>query len=84
MLHQSKQSKSAAVLLHAAISHAPEEVAHHIALGNVYVSLADYNRSVACYDNVLKLQPDMDIVVLNRHTILCHKKLNAGLKDLHE
>lgn len=72
------------MLLHDAITHAPEEVAHHIALGNVYVSLSDYNRSLTCYDNVLKLQPNMEIVVVSRHAVLCHNKLNAGLKDLHE
>lgn len=84
ILHQSRNSEEAAILLHAAIDHDPFQASNYLALGNVYAVLANYNRSIHCYDNYLKLQPGFEDVVNAKHAILCHKKLERGLLQLHE
>lgn len=84
ILHQSKHSKEAAILLHAAIDHDPYQAVNYLALGNVYAVLANYNRSINCFDNFLKLQPGLEDAINAKHAILCHKKLENGLLQLHE
>nr|XP_022913333.1 tetratricopeptide repeat protein 17 [Onthophagus taurus] len=84
IFHITKHSKEAALILHAAIDHAPYEPMNYLALGHVYTMLADYNRSVLCYDNVLKLKPDYQDVITVRHATLCRQKLENGLMSLHE
>jgi hypothetical protein len=41
-------------------------------------------RSVACYDNAVRLKPGLDQVTQTKHSVLCHRKLEKGLLDLHE
>lgn len=84
IFHQSRLSKDAAILLHAAIDHNPYQAKSYLALGNVYAVLADYNNSVNCYDNFLKLQPGIEDVITAKYATLCHKKLESGLLKLHE
>lgn len=84
MFHQSDYSSDAAVLLEAAVDHAPVQLINYLALGNVYAVLADYNRSVANYDVVLKLQPGLDNVITAKYAILCHRNLGESLITLHE
>ncbi|PNF37345.1 hypothetical protein B7P43_G00484 [Cryptotermes secundus] len=84
IFHQSRFSAEAAIILHAAVDHAPLMAPNHFLLGNVYAVLGDYNRSVACYDNAVKLKPGMDQVIRTKHSVLCHRKLEKGLLDLHE
>lgn len=84
IFHITKYSKDAALILHAAIDHAPYEPMNYLALGHVYTMLSDYNRSVLCYDNILKLKPDYQDVITVRHATLCHQKLENGLMNLHE
>ncbi|CAH0560129.1 unnamed protein product [Brassicogethes aeneus] len=84
ILHQSRHSKEAAMFLHSCVDHAPKEAIHHLALGNVYASLGDYNKSVHYYDQYLNLKPDQKDVIANRHAILCYWKLETGLIQLQE
>lgn len=84
IFHQAQFPAEAAIILHAAVDHAPHQPANHFALGNVYAILADYNRSIACYDNFLKLRPALSEVLATKHTILCHRKLEMELVDMHE
>ncbi|EZA50628.1 Tetratricopeptide repeat protein [Ooceraea biroi] len=79
ILHAAKRSGEAAVILHAAIDHNPTESYHHLALGHVYASLGDFDRSVACYDNCLKLSPDTMEAKQMKYTILCHRLLETTL-----
>ncbi|XP_021915404.1 tetratricopeptide repeat protein 17 isoform X2 [Zootermopsis nevadensis] len=84
IFHQARFPAEAAIILHAAVDHAPLVASSHFLLGNVYAVLGDYNRSVACFDNAVKLQPDMDEVTRIKYSVLCHKKLERGLLHLHE
>lgn len=83
-LHQARHSKEAAMFLHSAIEHAPKEAIHHLALGSIYASLGDYNKSVQYYDRYLELKPGQKDVIANRHAILCYWKLETGLIQLQE
>lgn len=84
ILHAAQHSGEAAIILHTAISYAPTQSHQHLALGHVYAALGDYNRSVACYDNCLRLAPTMDQARNAKHAILCHQKLELALNSLLE
>nr|XP_014281051.1 tetratricopeptide repeat protein 17 isoform X2 [Halyomorpha halys] len=82
MLHRAQCTAEAAILLHCAIDHAPHKPLAHFVLANVYASLGDYNRSIACYDNALGLDETWNLVRTMRHNILCHSKLKQRLQRL--
>lgn len=84
VFHQARRHQEAAIILHAAVDHAPTQLLHYYALGNVYTVLAEYNRSLACYSNILKLDPNMQEAATLKHAILCHQKLERELLGLHE
>lgn len=44
ILQQARCPAEAAILLHAAVDHAPKRAIAHYALANVYAILGDYNR----------------------------------------
>jgi len=45
--------------------------------------LAEYNKSVICFENVIRLQPDYRVASRCRHAVLCHAKLEAVLETQH-
>ncbi|XP_070517134.1 tetratricopeptide repeat protein 17-like isoform X4 [Cardiocondyla obscurior] len=79
ILHAAKYSGEAAIVLHTAIDHNPTESYHHLALGHVYTSLGDFDRSAACYDNCLRLAPDTIEAKQMKYAILCHRFLETSL-----
>lgn len=72
------------MVLHAAIDHAPLQPANYYVLGNVYAVLAEYNRSVACFNNLLKLQPEMEEIKTVRHAVMCVHEFESELMQLQE
>lgn len=52
-------------------------------VANVLKVLADYNKSVICFENTLKIQPDFEAAVKRRNAVLCHSKLEAMLESKH-
>lgn len=84
IFHQGRHSRDAAIILHAAVDHAPQEPIHYQALGNVYAVLAEYNRSISCYENVLKLRPTVRDVSHAKSAVLCHQRLESELMELHK
>ncbi|XP_044749368.1 tetratricopeptide repeat protein 17 [Coccinella septempunctata] len=81
VLHQARDSEDAAELLLAAIDLAPDQPIHLLALGNVYASLAEYNKSIIYYDKYLKVRPDQDVIA-NKYAALCFWKLENDLWKL--
>ncbi|KYN15443.1 Tetratricopeptide repeat protein 17 [Trachymyrmex cornetzi] len=79
ILHAARYSGEAAIILHAAIDYNPTESYHHLALGHIYVSLGDFDRSAACYDNCLKLAPDTLEAKQMKYAIFCHRFLETSL-----
>ncbi len=45
--------------------------------------LAEYNKSVICFQNTLKIQPDFEAAEKRKHAVLCHAKLEAALEAQH-
>ncbi|XP_015120948.1 tetratricopeptide repeat protein 17 isoform X2 [Diachasma alloeum] len=84
ILHAAKHSAEAAIVLHAAIDYAPTQSHQHLALGHVYAILGDYNRSIACYDNSLKLTPSMEQAKQAKFVILCCQSLGKSLGALQK
>ncbi|XP_014240937.1 tetratricopeptide repeat protein 17 [Cimex lectularius] len=82
MLQKAQCMAEAAILLHSSVDHAPRNAKGHFALANVYTILGDYERSLDCYNNALKIDPDWSMAKNAKQAILCHNKLNHQLSRL--
>jgi len=45
--------------------------------------LGEYNKSVICFENTLKIQPDFEAAAKRKHAVLCHAKLEGALEAQH-
>jgi len=45
--------------------------------------LAEYNKSVICFENALRIKPDFEAASKRRHAVLCHAKLESVLETQH-
>jgi len=45
--------------------------------------LAEYNKSVICFENALQIQPDFHEASKRRLAVICHAKLEAVLENQH-
>ncbi|CAG2224007.1 Tetratricopeptide repeat protein 17 [Mytilus edulis] len=45
--------------------------------------LAEYNKSIICFENTLRIQPDFDAAAKRKHAVLCHAKLEEALEAQH-
>ncbi|XP_003741463.1 tetratricopeptide repeat protein 17 [Galendromus occidentalis] len=84
VLHRGHRSDEAAVVVHAAIDIAPDNPICHFTLGNIYAVLGEYNKSVICYDNMLKLQPEFRSARQRLHAVRCHAKVENALERQHQ
>ncbi|XP_014469374.1 PREDICTED: tetratricopeptide repeat protein 17 isoform X2 [Dinoponera quadriceps] len=84
IFHAARYSGEAAIVLHTAIDYNPLESYHHLALGHIYTSLGDFDRSAACYDNCLKLAPETAEARQMKYAILCHRLLETTLLRLRD
>ena len=46
--------------------------------------LRDYNSSVLCFENTLRLQPDFEAAAKRLHAVKCHAKLEEALDVQHQ
>lgn len=79
ILHQSRHSKEAIQILNSAIQFAPKEPKHYFAMGNIYASMREFNKSIAAYEKYLELDPSNKDAAGNRHAVLCYYKLETAL-----
>ncbi|KAH7642607.1 LOW QUALITY PROTEIN: tetratricopeptide repeat protein 17 [Dermatophagoides farinae] len=84
ILHRSRSYDDAVIVLHGIIDMAPEIPHSHYILANIYTVMTDYNKSVICLDNVLKLCPNFLEAKLRKHAVLCHIGIENALKTQHE
>ena len=45
--------------------------------------LGEYNKSIICFENTLKIQPDFEAAAKRKHAVLCHSKLEGALEAQH-
>ncbi|XP_064604076.1 tetratricopeptide repeat protein 17-like isoform X2 [Liolophura sinensis] len=83
VLHRARYSNEAAIVVHAALDVSKELNVNHFTLGNIYAVLGEYNKSVICFENTLKIQPDFDAAAKRKHAVLCHAKLESALEAQH-
>ncbi|CAL1533702.1 unnamed protein product [Lymnaea stagnalis] len=83
ILHRARFSNEAAILVHAALEMSKELNVNHFTLGNIYAVLGEYNKSIICFENTLKIQPDFEAASKRRHAVLCHSKLEMALEAQH-
>jgi len=46
--------------------------------------LAEYNKSVICFENALRIHPNFEAASRCRHAVLCHAKLESVLETQHQ
>ncbi|KAI9552770.1 hypothetical protein GHT06_020650 [Daphnia sinensis] len=83
ILTHSHQQEDGIIVLHAAVDHNPSDPIAHYTLANSYALIGDLNRSVLCYENVLKLKPDLKMAIRKMHGIQCLSKLEKALETQH-
>ncbi|XP_064634712.1 tetratricopeptide repeat protein 17-like isoform X2 [Lineus longissimus] len=83
ILHRARFSNEAAIVVHAALDISKELNVNHFTLGNIYAVLGDYNKSIICFDNTLKIQPEFEAAAKRKHAVMCHQKLEAALEAQH-
>ncbi|XP_052798048.1 tetratricopeptide repeat protein 17-like isoform X3 [Mya arenaria] len=83
VLHRAQKSNEAAIVVHAALDVSKELNVNHFTLGNIYAVLGEYNKSVICFENTLKIQPDFEAAAKRKHAVLCHAKLEGALEAQH-
>lgn len=83
IMHRARFSNEAAILVHAALEVSKELNVNHFTLGNIYAVLGEYNKSIICFENTLKIQPDFEAASKRRHAVLCHSKLEMALEAQH-
>ncbi|KAK3763690.1 hypothetical protein RRG08_058200, partial [Elysia crispata] len=84
IMHRARFSNEAAILVHAALEVSKElKCRNHFTLGNIYAVLGEYNKSIICFENTLKIQPDFEAASKRRHAVLCHSKLEMALEAQH-
>uniref|UniRef100_A0A0B7BGE5 Tetratricopeptide repeat protein 17 n=1 Tax=Arion vulgaris TaxID=1028688 RepID=A0A0B7BGE5_9EUPU len=83
ILHRARFSNEAAILVHAALEVSKELNVNHFTLGNIYAVLGEYNKSIICFENTLKIQPDFEAASKRKHAVLCHSKLEMALEAQH-
>ncbi|XP_025087686.1 tetratricopeptide repeat protein 17-like isoform X2 [Pomacea canaliculata] len=83
ILHRARYSNEAAILVHSALDLSRELNVNHFTLGNIYAVLGEYNKSIICFENTLKIQPEFEAAAKRKHAVLCHSKLEAALEAQH-
>ncbi|KAL8577739.1 hypothetical protein ACOMHN_065556 [Nucella lapillus] len=83
ILHRARYSNEAAILVHSALDLSRELNVNHFTLGNIYAVLGEYNKSIICFENTLKIQPDFEAAAKRKHAVLCHSKLEGALEAQH-
>ncbi|CAE1321266.1 Tetratricopeptide repeat protein 17 [Acanthosepion pharaonis] len=83
VLHRARYSNEAAIVVHAALDVSKELNVNHFTLGNIYAVLGEYNKSVICFENTLKIQPEFEAAAKRKHAVVCHAKLECALEAQH-
>ncbi|XP_050561205.1 tetratricopeptide repeat protein 17 isoform X2 [Spodoptera frugiperda] len=72
ILHRSKVSDDAVIVLGAAVDHDVHCPINHFILANAFAVVGDFNSSVKHYDICLKLNPTFSLADKHRNAVLCN------------
>lgn len=82
ILHRSKRTEDAVIVLNAAIDHYPNFYLSYFQLGNAYAVLCDFNSSKIHLDECLKLNPNFEVGVKHKNGVLCFTNIWEKLSVL--
>lgn len=71
ILHLSKMTEDAVIILNAAVDHNPNFYLSHFQLGNAYSVQCDFISSNRHFAECLKLNPKFEVAVKHKHGALC-------------
>ncbi|XP_014358133.2 tetratricopeptide repeat protein 17 [Papilio machaon] len=71
ILHVSKMTEDAVIVLNAAVDHNPNSYLNHFHLANAYAVLCDFNNTSRHLNDCLKLNPTFAIAIKHRHGANC-------------
>jgi len=81
ILHRSKYSLDAAILMHAALEMTTDYDIVYFTLGNIYGALGQFDLADICYKYVSDLQPAFEAARLRMHAARCEFKLGSPLEN---
>lgn len=84
ILHRSKLTEDAAVVLGAATDHDPQCSLNHFVMGNMLAVLGDFNNSVKHFDMCLKIEPTFELAYKHKFASLCHSFLLQNLQTIRQ
>lgn len=84
ILHRSKMTEDAIIVLGAATDHDPQCPINHFVLANAFAILGDYNSSVKHYDICLRLNPSFELAEKHKSGVLCHKFVWNKMKSIQD
>ncbi|XP_052738199.1 uncharacterized protein LOC112053846 isoform X2 [Bicyclus anynana] len=84
VLHRAGKSNDAIIVLSAAIDHDPTSFVNYFAIANAYSVIGEYNTSLKYYDDSLKLNPGMELLMRHKYGVMCQAKLSLRIKAIRE
>ncbi|KAJ8727164.1 hypothetical protein PYW08_015561 [Mythimna loreyi] len=84
ILHRSKVSEDAVIVLGAAVDHDHHCPINHFILANAFAVVGDFNSSLKHFDTCLKLNPSFELAEKHRYGMLCHKYMWGKMQVVKE
>lgn len=84
ILHRSKVSDDAVIVLGAAVDHDVHCPINHFILANAFAVVGDFNSSVKHYDICLKLNPTFSLADKHRNAVLCNAYFMGKMEIVKE
>ncbi|XP_075972189.1 tetratricopeptide repeat protein 17 [Anticarsia gemmatalis] len=84
ILHRSKMTEDAVIVLGAAADHDPQCPINHFVLANAFAVLGDFNSSIKHFDICLKLNPSFDLAEKHKAGALCHSSLLKKMQAVRD
>lgn len=81
ILHRSKYSLDAAILMHAALETTSDYDIVYFTLGNIYGALGQFDLADICYKYVSELQPSFEAARLRMHAAKCEYKMGSQFDE---
>ncbi|CAB3228683.1 unnamed protein product [Arctia plantaginis] len=84
ILHRSKMTEDAVIVLGAATDHDPQCPINHFVMANALAVLGDFNSSIKHFDMCLKLNPTFELAQKHRSGAICHNFLLKNMQIVRD